>query len=624
MQIKSFIIFFIICLLPALPLLFFTTPLELFFMDTKFIIGTMRYRSYDISDHIAIVLIDAASEASLSLPIEGKGWRKYDPDIITLLNQSGALVIAFDVEFSGETTPWDQTLAQQYREAGNVIACEITERNTLPVLADALSSLGNASVKNFFGKPRKVDLFPDTSEQKAFSYEVVSAFFTFLPQNDGPGNRNNKKQNLKNAMAEGEYWINYTYPLHYFPVFSYVDLLKAKDNRIGNHDKTPLSVFKNKIVLIAKDFQKDKVPLPNNFGIPVFGGLVHAYGMETLINGSSLVRIPLAAEIIILLCLLGCSHLVLRNTRGGKSILAVSLLCLIVFIIQSVLFLVAGLWFLYAPFFTGVILSVIVYSIYRRYILRKEFQHINSQVSRLAHFNSQLEETGKLKDILTDTLVHDIKNAIAAVEGSLSFITEKYKDDSQSLEIFHAASIACTDIINLSSNLLDVRNIEEGKFEIRKESCTCDQLRAMINRFTHYPLFYEKKINVDIALPGGEAVFFADMYLLEQIFHNLLNNALKYTPLNGSIFISGKTGENSETVLSFFNSGKPIPAEMEDSIFEKYKRGKKKRSKYSKGLGLYFCKMAMELQGGRIWLETAESGNYFHLGFPPAKTPADH
>lgn len=616
MKIKSFILFFIVCIIPALPLLFFTTPLELFFMDAKFIISTAGYRIYDISDHIAIVLIDSKSEEKLSLPIEGKGWRKYDPGIIALLKQNGALVIAFDIEFSGESTVWwDEKLALQYREAGNVITCEINEGSTLPSLAHQLYSIGNASVKNLFGKPRKVDLFPDNTNQKAFSYEVVSAYFTFFP---GKSHINSeiKKHNLDKAVLNKKYWINYKYPLHYFPVFSYVDVLDSQNNRIGNKEKTPLPVFKNRIVLIAKDFQKDRIPLPNNFGKPVFGGLVHAYGMETLVDGSGVIRIPLFPEILILICLLGCIHLILVKTRGFVSILFISLLCTFVFIVQLILFQTAGYWFLYSPFFTGSLVSVIVYSVYKRYMLTKEFQLINTQMKRLAQFNTQLEEAGKLKDILTDTLVHDIKNAIAAIEGSLYFITEKYKEDSQSLEIFHAASIACTDIISLSSNLLDVRKIEEGKLKLHKEPCTFGQLRVIINRFTHYPLFYEKKISVDINLTENTTHFSIDIYLLEQIFHNLLNNALKYTPVNGKIVISGETGKNKEVIIIFFNSGKPIPEEMKESIFEKYKRGKKRRSKYSKGLGLYFCKMAMEMQGGSIRVETDETGNYFKLCFP--------
>ncbi|MBN2534851.1 MAG: CHASE2 domain-containing protein [Spirochaetales bacterium] len=615
MKIKSFVIFFIICIILSSFFVFFTTPLEFFFLDAMFIMSTISFQSYDISDHIVIVLIDSKSEQRLSIPIEGKGWRKYDPEIIALLKQNGASVIAFDVEFSGESTPWDENLALQYRKAGNVIACEINEGNTLPSLKRELYSTGNASVKTLFGRPRKIELFPDYMGQRAFSYEVVSAYLVFLADKER-SNRDMKKHNLDEAVKKKEYWINYKYPVHYFPVFSYIDLLNSRNNRIGNQEKTPLSVFKNRIVLIAKDFQKDKIPLPNNFGRPVFGGLVHAYGMQTLVDGSRIRKIPLIPGILILVCFLGCIHLLLIKTRGLKSILFVSLLFIAVFILQLILFQAAHYWFSCAALFTGSAASVLIYGIYKRYMLVKEFQLINTQMKRLTQFNTQLEETGKLKDLLTDTLVHDIKNAIAAIEGSLYFISEKYKEDTQSLEVFHAASIACTDIISLSSNLLDVRNIEEGKLELHKEPCPIGQLKGMISRFTHYPLFYEKRITVDINLPDEIPVLSVDTYLLEQVFHNLLNNALKYTPANGRITVSGETEKNRKIIITFYNSGKPVPEEMKESIFEKYKRGTKKRSKYSKGLGLYFCKMAMEMQGGGICVETDETGNYFKVMIP--------
>ncbi|MBN2441324.1 MAG: CHASE2 domain-containing protein, partial [Spirochaetales bacterium] len=259
MKIKQLFFFFIISFSPALLFVFLISPLEYFFVDAKLVISTISYQTYDISDYLAIILIDSKSEQDLSIPIEGKGWRKYDPEIITLLEQQGARVIAFDIEFSGESTRWDEILATQYRKSGNIITCEIIEGSTDPRFKDALYRIGNASVKNYFGRPRKVILFPENNRQKAFSFEVADAYVSRLGQNTAI-NSGLLKQRVDKAVSHKEYWINYKYPETYFPVFSYIDLLNAKNGRMGNKEKTPLSVFKNKIVLIAKDFQKDKIP----------------------------------------------------------------------------------------------------------------------------------------------------------------------------------------------------------------------------------------------------------------------------------------------------------------------------------------------------------------------------
>ena len=67
--------------------------------------------------------------------------------------------------------------------------------------------------------------------------------------------------------------------------------------------------------------------------------------------------------------------------------------------------------------------------------------------------------------------------------------------------------------------------------------------------------------------------------------------------------------------MTFFTSGAPIPDAQRDIIFEKYSRIDGKTSQYSKGLGLFFCKMVMTAHKGRIWLDTDQNGNYFKLGF---------
>jgi two-component system phosphate regulon sensor histidine kinase PhoR len=161
-----------------------------------------------------------------------------------------------------------------------------------------------------------------------------------------------------------------------------------------------------------------------------------------------------------------------------------------------------------------------------------------------------------------------------------------------------------------------VRNIEEGKLELRKELCSFDRIEEMIGRYVLYPLFAEKQITVTVQPPSFPLKLYADTYLFEQMCHNLLNNALKYTPPSGTIRVS-MSGEKGEIRLCFFNSGKPIPDEQKELIFEKYLTGGKKRSKYSKGLGLYFCRMAMEMHGGKIWVEPGSEGNSFYLAFPP-------
>ncbi|MBN1698024.1 MAG: CHASE2 domain-containing protein [Spirochaetales bacterium] len=601
-----------VSLLVAFFFLFSLSPFELFWLDIRFILTSAMYGHYELSDYLVILLIDKKSEEALGIPVEGKRWRAYDSEIIGLLSGAGARIIVFDVEFSGETTPWDESLSGSYREAGNVIGCEIEEGATLPLFRASLFGVGNATVRLIGGKPRKIDAFPRNSGQRALSFLAAGAYVdSFRREGDSDA-----FSRAGDEIAElKEFWINYRYPVHFFPVRSYVDVLLSEGGRMADDLRTPLSLVKDKAVLIAKAFEKDKIPLPNTFTGNVYGGFIHAYGIETLLQQSRVVRVPVWTEILFILAVCGVLFLVCSFTGRIMNILLSIMLLVVVFIVQLAVFRGGHDWMFYSPILFCALVYIGVYRFIGRMRLSIEFGNIKKEMRSLEQYNKALMETGKIKDILTDTLVHDIKNAIAAIEGGLAYITEKYKGDSQSLRIFHGASIACTDIINLSSNLLDVRNIEEGVFTLRKEPCSFAMVEEMIRRYILYPLFDEKQITVTIDPPRFTMNFYADTYLFEQMCHNLLSNALKYTPQSGSIRISFRKKDGTTSIV-FFNTGKPIPDDQKEQIFEKYLTGGKKRSRYSKGLGLYFCRMAMEMHHGRIFLESSEQGNAFHLVFP--------
>jgi signal transduction histidine kinase len=613
MKILYLVIPFVVSFLFGILFLLFLSPFELFWLDAKFILTSTLYSRYDISDHIVIIFVDKKSEDRLGIPVEGKQWRRYDIEMISLLDEAGARIIAFDVELSGEGTEWDSQLAACSRDAGNVISCEIDEGATVPLLRHAFFGVGNAAVQLIGGKPRKIDAFPRMSRQKAFSFIVTEAYLHSFEERGGLSALSDVKKRIADLP---EFWINYRYPAHFFPVLSYVDVLLSEEGRIADQMKTPLSLVKDKVVLIAKAFDKDKIPLPNNFARNVYGGFIHAYGIETLLQQSQLRRIPVWIELIILLAVIGIVLLILSFTGRVMNFFLVSFIIFLGFVVQLWIFQSNHYWLFYFPLLAGALVCTGVHRFIRRILFSIEFRKIKKEMKTLEQYNEVLLETGKIKDILTDTLVHDIKNAIAAIEGGLHYVTEKYKRDKQSLQVFHGASIACTDIINLSSNLLDVRNIEEGKLKLRKESCSFARVEEMIRRYVLYPLFDEKQITITVQPPTFPLEIYTDMYLFEQICHNLLNNALKYTQHSGVIRISFSK-DDGETRLCFFNSGKPIPDEQKELIFEKYLTAGKKRSRYSKGLGLYFCRMAMEMHGGKIWVKTEPEGNSFYLAFPP-------
>ena len=600
------------------PFLFIPGITEPFFFDIWTLFASLSHSHYDISEDIVLILIDRESEERLGIPLEGKKWRQFDPAVIDTCTRAGAAVIAIDIEYSGEETPWDENLAHSFRKAGNVVTAEMDHGATVPLLARSVKVTGNAAVAGKGGIPKRVYVYPDKNSQPAFSIAAARLYEKEL-RDRGLSFRTSEKtaKTLARVEEEGSFLINFGFPSSWFPVYGYTDILYASEKRMDDMRRTPVSVMKDKIIVIAKDFQKDKVPIPGTFGTRVFGGLVHAFAMETLISGRVIKETPLPVTLIAAVAMIMLISLGYR-TKGGRPGFFIGLFSVIAVISASiVLFTRMDLWLPPAAPITAGILTIAIHGVLKRRLLSREFRSANAQLKRLDDFNRKLQESGRLKDILTDTLVHDIKNAIAAIEGSLTFVSGKYREDRQSLRMFHAASLACTDIITLSSNLLDIRRMEEGHTDVRLVPISLDEVNSMIERIGQYPLVFEKGISLEVHLQEEPVFIHADSYLTGQIVHNLMNNAIKYTPAGGRIEIRFSRADERVSV-SFHNQGLPIPDGQKERIFEKYNTSGGKRSRYSKGLGLFFCRLAMELQGGRIWVETDEKGNTFILDYKQA------
>lgn len=249
-------------------------------------------------------------------------------------------------------------------------------------------------------------------------------------------------------------------------------------------------------------------------------------------------------------------------------------------------------------------------------------RQVESQTDDLKQKHQQLEvanlrliESERMKGILSGTLVHDIKNYAAGITGNLMYLDRRLEDDPKAHRIIDVVHETCIDITSLASNLLDIAKMDEGKMIVREETLEYDFFEAMAEKFGKTTLFEEKGITPRIVSASVDFSINADVYLMERVLQNLYSNASKYAP-KGSVVELRLYSENNEDIVCFFNSGPPIPDSEKVILFEKYARIQSRQSPYSKGLGLFFCRMVMHAHGGRIWLDTDREGNYFKLAFP--------
>jgi K+-sensing histidine kinase KdpD len=173
----------------------------------------------------------------------------------------------------------------------------------------------------------------------------------------------------------------------------------------------------------------------------------------------------------------------------------------------------------------------------------------------------------------------------------------------------------CAEIYKLAVDVLDISKLEDGEMVVEKRTIDGTVLYSVLQRCIDTLPFEEKGQCVHIDQNVEGFCIFADNRLLERVLYNLLSNAHKYTPDNGSIEIRCKRSGN-ENGISVYNSGMPLSNDKTKRIFEKYYGVGINYSRHSTGLGLYFCKLVMHAHRGSIQVEPVSDGNWFHLRFP--------
>jgi signal transduction histidine kinase len=220
------------------------------------------------------------------------------------------------------------------------------------------------------------------------------------------------------------------------------------------------------------------------------------------------------------------------------------------------------------------------------------------------------------KERLTAFLVHDLKNPVAGMAMAADLIAH---DSSATPRLREAASRirAHADALQqMIMNLLDLSKGEEGRLvAVRKDvdlvALVRDVTRALEVRAT----------NQDVALRTSDDLpsLRADEALLRRVLENLLENAIRHAPRGTVVRIDARR-EGEGAVIRISDAGSGVAPELRDKIFDRYYRAEPEaqRNAQGRGLGLAFCKLAVEAHGGRIGVDDAMPGSTFWVEIPDA------
>ncbi len=216
-------------------------------------------------------------------------------------------------------------------------------------------------------------------------------------------------------------------------------------------------------------------------------------------------------------------------------------------------------------------------------------------------------EVERLKDDLASMVVHDLKNPVNGIVMMVQLALRKGQDLPETQRSYlQQIERTCREMMRLIQNLLEISKMEEGKMPVAREAVVLAEVVDEVAR-EYTPVAEQAGRRLGVAVDTTLPAVRADRALLKRVLTNLVVNALRHSGSAG-VHIEGSAGPHpAEVTLAVVDQGSGIPADELGRIFEKFRTVRRSPTddpSSDTGLGLPFCKLAVERMGGRI---TAES-----------------
>jgi len=229
---------------------------------------------------------------------------------------------------------------------------------------------------------------------------------------------------------------------------------------------------------------------------------------------------------------------------------------------------------------------------------------------KIAENYDALQEAEEARDNLVHMVVHDLNNPLSVIRGMSEMILDLSHSDDIDKDVLKDFAVTIENSVeetfSLTRGMLDVSRLESGEMPV-----TLSEVNLV-------PVLTEicAKYDYQIEQSGGKILLNdipeklsvqADSELISRVIQNLLSNAIKHTRTDSDIELSFVSDDEWATI-EVADNGKGIPQDYLTKIFDKYFRVRNREiaGKYSVGLGLAFCKIAVEAQQGQIWAESEE------------------
>jgi signal transduction histidine kinase len=246
-----------------------------------------------------------------------------------------------------------------------------------------------------------------------------------------------------------------------------------------------------------------------------------------------------------------------------------------------------------------------------------------SLADRLRLRNVELRQSEQARKVLVELMVHDLRNPLTVLVSTLELIqmTASQALSPDLVEMIINARRSGGVMAGLISDMLDIARMEAGQLVLKVQILDVPALLREAALQGKVPA-EQLRLKLVVASDGALPSVVADQQLVQRVLANLVGNAITHTPPGGTITLEAKPQPAGYVTLSVTDTGQGIPVEQQQRIFEKFAqvdRGGTRRR--GTGLGLTFCRMAVDAHRGRIWVESAPGAGSTFAFTLPAKSP---
>ncbi|MHB8776425.1 MAG: GAF domain-containing sensor histidine kinase [Anaerolineales bacterium] len=255
------------------------------------------------------------------------------------------------------------------------------------------------------------------------------------------------------------------------------------------------------------------------------------------------------------------------------------------------------------------------------YARRVEFEETDS-IQWILRDITERKELDALREDMASMIYHDLRSPLGNIVSSLDMMGDLVSDDDALKSMLDIAGNSTARIQRLVNSLLDINRLESGQRIMDQDAVDPVVLIREAIRDVE-PAATARQQRVENKALGVLPCIWVDVDMVHRVFINLLENAIKFTPVEGRIEIGAQMTDGDLMKFWVRDNGPGISAAYQENIFDKFTRVRGKDGPGGLGVGLAFCRLAVLGHGGEIWVESEPGhGTTFWLTLPVAQKSA--